>query len=109
MLAKIIKNAVYVFKLNWERCRLSGCIPQYVLESSKMQNQILQIYIKAQKINVGSKVKVETDHIIPIFGELVSGLHTPFNLRVISQTSNQAKSNKFRPYSEKDGEIIWTT
>jgi len=36
----------------------------------------------------------ELDHIIPIKGELVCGLHVPSNLRVVLRATNQAKSNK---------------
>lgn len=36
----------------------------------------------------------ELDHIIPIKGKLVSGLHVPSNLRVVLRTANQAKGNK---------------
>lgn len=35
------------------------------------------------------------DHIIPLQGELVSGLHTPYNLQVIPGVDNVRKSNKF--------------
>lgn len=35
------------------------------------------------------------DHIIPLQGEIVSGLHTPYNLQVIPGADNVRKSNKF--------------
>jgi hypothetical protein len=35
------------------------------------------------------------DHIIPLQGKLVSGLHTPYNLQVIPGTENVRKANKF--------------
>jgi hypothetical protein len=35
------------------------------------------------------------DHILPLQGELVSGLHTPYNLQVIPGADNVRKSNKF--------------
>lgn len=36
----------------------------------------------------------EVDHIYPIRGEMVSGLHVPQNLRVIKRSSNRSKGNK---------------
>lgn len=37
------------------------------------------------------------DHILPLRGELVSGLHVPSNLRVIKATTNARKYNKYVP------------
>jgi hypothetical protein len=39
----------------------------------------------------------ELDHIVPIKGKLVSGLHVPSNLRVVPRAVNQAKQNRFSP------------
>lgn len=35
------------------------------------------------------------DHVIPLFGKKVSGLHTPYNLQVIPGSLNIAKNNRF--------------
>jgi hypothetical protein len=42
----------------------------------------------------------ELDHVIPLKGKLVSGLHVPSNLRVVPRVVNQAKQNKFDPEIE---------
>lgn len=37
------------------------------------------------------------DHVLPLQGKYVSGLHTPFNLQVIPAVVNVTKANKFVP------------
>lgn len=35
------------------------------------------------------------DHVIPLRGELVSGLHVEYNLELLTQAENDRKGNKF--------------
>ena len=39
----------------------------------------------------------EVDHIIPLRGEAVSGLHVPTNIQVIPKILNRAKKNQYHP------------
>ena len=54
-------------------------------------------YTLAQKKTESTGEKWVVDHILPLKGKLVSGLHVPANLRVIKHTTNARKSNKFVP------------
>ena len=40
---------------------------------------------------------VQVDHVVPISSKIVSGLHVPWNLQIITTTANNAKSNKWWP------------
>ena len=43
------------------------------------------------------RLKLTVDHIIPLQGELVSGLHWAHNMQLLTHTENCSKSNKFNP------------
>jgi len=53
---------------------------------------------KIREIYKKSKKGYHVDHIIPLQGKNVSGLHVENNLRIIKATSNLSKGNKF-PYN----------
>jgi hypothetical protein len=57
--------------------------------------QIEKFYTLAQKMTRRTGVPHQVDHIVPLNGKNVRGLHVHYNLRVITATENMTKHNRF--------------
>jgi hypothetical protein len=57
--------------------------------------QIKSVYAHAKECEMLTGDKYHVDHIVPLQGENVSGLHVPWNLQVLPSDINIAKSNNY--------------
>jgi hypothetical protein len=68
-------------------------VPSWTTEIDKwMIREIYELCLLRTKL---TGIEWEVDHILPLQGKLVSGLHTPKNLQVIPAIVNNRKGNKF--------------
>ena len=75
----------YVARVERRRAAKLKATPAWVDD-----NALLEVYKKA------SASKLEVDHIVPLRGKTVCGLHVPWNLQLLTKSENARKGNRLQ-------------
>lgn len=85
-------RAKRILYTNTKRAHIKRATPKWLSASDR--KKISEIYHLASTLNNGSG-RYHVDHIVPLRGKLVSGLHVPWNLQILTAQQNQRKRNVF--------------
>ena len=72
--------------------KLRAC-PDWI--TPEQLKEIESFYQEAKRLFKETGIPHHVDHIVPLQGKAVSGLHVPWNLQVITASANSKKSNHF--------------
>jgi hypothetical protein len=81
-------------KKAYKAAKINAC-PPWVQDDDNLTWMMAQVYELAALRSEMFGFSWHVDHIVPLRGERVSGLHVPWNLQVIPGVDNMSKSNKF--------------
>lgn len=99
--AVLVSNALYrgsnKGKINsWtakRRAQKLQATPKWLTKEQLLE--ILAFYIEAVRLTRETGKPHHVDHILPILGDGITGLHVPWNLQILTASENSKKRNKF--------------
>lgn len=72
-----------------ERARMLHRMPAWADKKA-----MREVYERARQLTISTGIPHQVDHIIPLQGELVSGLHVSANLQILTGEENSRKRNQ---------------
>lgn len=81
-------------KVRWATHQINRKYANRFPLTTEQKAEIKWFYDTAKELSWLSNEKLEVDHIVPLRGHNVSGLHAPWNLQILPRNLNARKSNK---------------
>lgn len=81
-------------KSNKYRCNKLNATPKWLTEQHFKEMQ--EWYTLAKELQWLSVEKLQVDHIVPLKGKYVCGLHVPWNLQILPKSVNISKGNRLK-------------
>ena len=78
-------------KVAVKRFRRTNAVPAWLSQADR--DSIAEIYRRARRLTRTTGIVHHVDHIVPISGRTVCGLHVPWNLQILTAKANLAKTN----------------
>jgi sRNA-binding protein len=72
----------------WNAAKFRAC-PKWV-----DMKAIVEIYKEAVRVTRDTGIQHDVDHIVPLQGKTVCGLHVPWNMQILTHAENARKSNR---------------
>jgi hypothetical protein len=90
---KANQSKINKFSANRRAARLNAT-PAWLTD--KQQAEMAAIYKEAMAMEKQTGIPHHVDHIVPLKGKNVSGLHVPWNLQILTATENMSKGNRLQ-------------
>lgn len=71
------------------RARVRQAVPPWITDEQVVAVQA--IYAESERLSVATGIEHEVDHILPLAGKVIFGLHVPWNLRVLTRDDNNRR------------------
>jgi hypothetical protein len=89
------KKNPHIFRAigSFRRARLRSATPPWI--TRQMREEIKDLHAEAERREQETGIQFDVDHIVPLDGKIICGLHVPWNLRVITHSDNISRPKHF--------------
>jgi len=91
---KMTNHHLVIQNVNERKKKVRQAMPNWLSQEDKQY--IKNLYWLAKDLSSVSEGKYHVDHIVPLKGENVCGLHVPWNLQVLPEDINLKKGNRYK-------------